>query len=124
MCGVRCIQHWPSVTLVLHPLKVTCSVSPPVSSCFLQEVLRTSVIEMVLATDMKQHFAIHGMFQAKLNHLANSRTGSSPALATTHPAQQGAPSPGSLVTSAGGGGAAGDLQPRDVVPCVGGEVSV
>jgi hypothetical protein len=32
----------------------------------LQENLRKQIIEMVLATDMKQHFAIHSMFQTKL----------------------------------------------------------
>lgn len=32
----------------------------------MQELLRKQIIEMVLATDMKQHFAIHSMFQAKL----------------------------------------------------------
>ncbi len=31
-----------------------------------QETLRKQIIEMVLATDMKQHFAIHSMFQAKM----------------------------------------------------------
>jgi len=33
----------------------------------LQELLRRLMIELVLATDMKQHFAIHGLFQAKLH---------------------------------------------------------
>ncbi len=28
--------------------------------------MRKSIIDMVLATDMKQHFAIHSMFQAKM----------------------------------------------------------
>lgn len=32
----------------------------------MQETLRKQIIEMVLATDMKQHFAIHSMFQAKM----------------------------------------------------------
>ncbi|GIL91655.1 hypothetical protein Vretimale_9589 [Volvox reticuliferus] len=32
----------------------------------LRETLRKQIIEMVLATDMKQHFAIHSMFQAKM----------------------------------------------------------
>ncbi|PNW81070.1 hypothetical protein CHLRE_07g342350v5 [Chlamydomonas reinhardtii] len=31
-----------------------------------RETLRKQIIEMVLATDMKQHFAIHSMFQAKM----------------------------------------------------------
>jgi hypothetical protein len=44
---------------------------PNISSTFLtlqvphkvKETLRKQVIDMVLATDMKQHFAIHSMFQ-------------------------------------------------------------
>lgn len=35
-------------------------------SSLTQETLRKQIIEMVLATDMKQHFAIHSMFQAKM----------------------------------------------------------
>uniref|UniRef100_A0A7S0RAQ3 Phosphodiesterase n=1 Tax=Chlamydomonas leiostraca TaxID=1034604 RepID=A0A7S0RAQ3_9CHLO len=31
-----------------------------------REMIRKQVIDMVLATDMKQHFAIHSMFQAKM----------------------------------------------------------
>lgn len=38
--------------------------------CALQEQLRKLIIEMVLATDMKQHFAIHGLFQSKVTHHA------------------------------------------------------
>jgi hypothetical protein len=40
----------------------------------LQEQLRKLIIEMVLATDMKQHFAIHGMFQSKVTHHAHNST--------------------------------------------------
>lgn len=36
----------------------------------LQELLRKLTIEMVLATDMKQHFAISGLFQSKVHLLA------------------------------------------------------
>lgn len=31
-----------------------------------REMMRKQIIDMVLATDMKQHFAIHSMFQAKM----------------------------------------------------------
>eukprot|EP00877_Chromochloris_zofingiensis_P005018 jgi/Chrzof1/14517/Cz09g05220.t1 len=44
-----------------------------------KEGLRRLIIDMVLATDMKQHFAIHGIFQSKLNHNSSLRiSGSSP----------------------------------------------
>ncbi|WIA11311.1 hypothetical protein OEZ85_011434 [Tetradesmus obliquus] len=35
-----------------------------------RELLRRLIIDMVLATDMKQHFAIHGLFQSKVHLLA------------------------------------------------------
>jgi cAMP-specific phosphodiesterase 4 len=38
-----------------------------------QETLRKQIIDMVLATDMKQHFSIHSQFQTKMQ-LGGGRT--------------------------------------------------
>ncbi len=55
--------HAPGNDIMLPPLPLL----PP------QESLRKLVIDMVLATDMKQHFAITGNFTSKLNHnISNS----------------------------------------------------
>eukprot|EP00877_Chromochloris_zofingiensis_P004948 jgi/Chrzof1/14454/Cz09g03160.t1 len=53
-----------------------------------KEGLRKLIIDMVLATDMKQHFAIHGMFQSKLNHNSSLRiSGGSHGLSSSNSAQ-------------------------------------
>jgi len=61
----------------------------------LQELLRRLMIELVLATDMKQHFAIHGLFQAKLHsqqqHTAQRHQRGPPSSSSSHKWQQQQP---------------------------------
>ncbi|GAX75245.1 hypothetical protein CEUSTIGMA_g2690.t1 [Chlamydomonas eustigma] len=52
------------------------------------EAIRKQVIEMVLATDMKQHFAIHSMFQAKMQSLMGSSSTSAAAVASSRGSPQ------------------------------------
>ena len=51
----------------------------------MQEQLRKLVIEMVLATDMKSHFAIQGHFQTKVNHNPAGSLKSTPSQSLHHP---------------------------------------
>lgn len=65
---------------------------------WLQELLRRLVIELVLATDMKQHFAIHGLFQSKIHMLvaAGLVSASSAASGTLPPVAAGLATPSRL----------------------------
>lgn len=51
-----------------------------------KEIMRKQMIDMVLATDMKQHFAIHSMFQTKMQVSSNksSHSGSTRASRSTN----------------------------------------
>jgi hypothetical protein len=50
----------------------------------IQENLRKLVIEMVLATDMKSHFAIQGLFQTKVNHNPAASVKTTPSHSLNH----------------------------------------